>query len=202
MYETTELRRALENRKGRADQAREDLKKVKRRIAELEREERLTEKAQIVIQEVARLTQEELEYHVSEITSLSLDAIFPDPYALKLEFAIRRGKTEADIMFERNGELFHPLSASGGGPVDVAAFGLRTSLWSLARPRSRNVLVLDEPFRFLSKNLQPRAADMLKEVSTKLGLQLVILTHETELIEKADRVFSVSIKNGRTQISS
>jgi DNA repair exonuclease SbcCD ATPase subunit len=86
------------------------------------------------------------------------------------------------------------------GAVDVASFALRIASWSMARPRTDNVIILDEPFRFLSENYQERASNMLREVSQKLGIQLIIVTHETVLTTSADRIFEVSIKKGISQI--
>ena len=145
-------------------------------------------------------TQQELQYHISDITSLALEAVFNDPYALQVEFIQRHNKTECDLYFVRNGEKVDPLSASGGGAVDVAAFALRIASWSMTKPRTRNVIILDEPLRFLSANLQERASSMIKELSDKLGIQFIVVTHEPILANYADRTFNVSIKNGISKI--
>ena len=145
-------------------------------------------------------TQQTLQFHISDITSLALEAVFPDPYALQVEFIQRRNKTECDLYFVRDGEKVDPLSASGGGAVDVAAFALRIASWSMTKPRTRNVIILDEPLRFLSANLQERASSMIKELSDKLGIQFIVVTHEPILANYADRTFNVSIKNGISKI--
>ena len=158
-------------------------------------------KAQIVIQEVAKLTQKELEYHVSELVSLALSAVFDDPYSLELEFQSRRGKAEADLWFKRkDGERVDPLTASGGGAVDVASFALRVSLWSLRTPKTRPVLVLDEPFKHLSAELQPRAGEILKQISERLKIQIIMVTHNPDLIDCADRAFQVSMVEGKSVV--
>ena len=116
-------------------------------------------------------------------------------------FVMKRGKTEADLFFVRDGNRVTPLEASGYGMVDIASFALRVAMWSLQRPRSRNVLVLDEPLKFLSRGYQSKASTMLKEISRKLGLQIIMVSHSQELIESADRVFGVSIKDGVSGVS-
>jgi len=77
----------------------------------------------------------------------------------------------------------------------VAAFALRVASWSMQSPRSNNVLILDEPFRYLSVNLLSKASDMLKQISKELDLQIIMVTHSPELVEAADAVFEVSLKN-------
>lgn len=159
-----------------------------------------TEKAKEVIREVGLRTQEQLQYHISDITSLALQAVFPDPYTLGVEFVQRRNKTECDIFFSRGESKVDPLTASGGGAVDVAAFALRIAAWSLMRPHSRNVIILDEPMRFVSEDLQEQASEMIKEVSKKLGIQFLLVTHEPVIAVHADKVWQVrrSKKTGKS----
>jgi DNA repair exonuclease SbcCD ATPase subunit len=151
------------------------------------------EKAREIVRSVGIATQQQLQYHISDITSLALEAVFNDPYELKVEFIQRRNKTECDLLFVRDGNDLDPISASGVGAIDIAAFALRIASWSMAVPHTRNVIILDEPFKHLSVDLQDRASSMIKEVSDKLGLQFIIITHDPTLASYADRVFNVSI---------
>lgn len=187
-----EFRRRLEQLKGRRDEIHSSLDEACEELKTFTRRKVNAEHAQLIIQEVARQTQSQLEYHISDVVSTALTAVFDDPYELKLEFVDRRGKTEADITFVRDGQEIEPLSSAGGGAVDVASFALRIALWSLSKPRSRATIILDEPFRFLSANLQPRAGEMLRMLSEKMGVQFIIVTHNKSLIESADKVFTVS----------
>jgi len=91
------------------------------------------EEALLIAQEVAQQTQEELEFQVSALVTNALASIFPDPYEFKVEFEIKRGKTEAAMFFTRGGEEIDPLTASGGGVVDIAAFALRLSAFLFLR---------------------------------------------------------------------
>lgn len=158
-------------------------------------------KAREILKLVGLQTQQELEYHISSITSLAMQSVFGEgSYNVLIEFVQRRNKTECDILFERDGEKFHPLDSSGGGAVDVAAFALRIASWSMQSPRTRNVIILDEPFRFLSTDNQEKASQMIKEVSNRLGIQFIIITHEEMLTLYADKVFTVKNKKGKSKI--
>jgi DNA repair exonuclease SbcCD ATPase subunit len=64
------------------------------------------------------------------------------------------------------------------------------------------VIILDEPFRFLSKDLQPRAGEMMNKLCKSLGLQIICVTHSQEIIENSDRIFEVTIKDGISKIIS
>lgn len=160
----------------------------------------------MIIQTVAQQTQKELEYHITEPVSLALESVFPNPYRLDLDFIIKRGQSEARLSFSRGKEKgIDPLGACGGGTVDVAGFGLKVSSWSLKRPKSRNVLLLDEPFKNINdpgkkQKLHEKTARMLGMVSEKLGLQIIIVTLNEELIEVADRVFRVRLRKGISRV--
>lgn len=158
-------------------------------------------KAREILKLVGLQTQQELEYHISSITSLAMQSVFGEgSYNVLIEFIQRRNKTECDILFERDGEKFHPLDSSGGGAVDVAAFALRIASWSMQNPRTRNVIILDEPFRFLSTDNQEKASQMIKEVSNRLGIQFIIITHEEMLTLYADKVFTIKNKKGKSKV--
>lgn len=158
------------------------------------------EKAKEVIREVGIRTQQQIQYHISDVTSLAMQAVFPDPYTLEVEFVQRRNKTECDIYFARNGNRVDPLNASGGGVVDVASLALRVASWSLMSPRTRSTIIQDEPMRFVSSDLQERAGEMVSEISRKLGLQFIMITHEESLTIHADKVHTVrrNKKTGRS----
>lgn len=96
-------------------------------------------------------------------------------------FAIRfEGKGKVRFCFERGGEAFDPDDQVGGGVLDVAAFALRIA--ALTALSLSNVLVLDEPFRFVSKEYRPHVAALLDTVSREFGVQIIQVTHAKELV--------------------
>ena len=195
------LRNRLEQQKGQKIQIEKSLSLLQSELNESKRSLRRCEQAREIIRIVGMETQKQLQYHISDITSLALEAVFPDPYELEVEFIERRNKTECDLYFVRGDMRVDPLTASGVGAVDVAAFALRIASWSMSKPHSRNTIILDEPFRFLSVDYQEKASIMLQTLSQKLGIQFIIITHEQTLTEHADKVFQVSIRKGKSKVS-
>jgi len=202
MLQTIEIRQALERRKGERNQLKEQIKAYRLEVRSLIANRDNLEQARELIRDVGLKTQQQLQFHISDITSLALNAVFEDPYELKVEFVQRRNKTECDLLFVRDGKEIDPLDASGYGAVDVASFALRVASWSMQQPRTRNTIILDEPMRFLSEDRQPYASQMIKELSDRLGIQFIIVTHEEVLSQYADKVFQVSIKDKVSQIKT
>ena len=192
-----DYRQLLEQRKGRHQQCKDSCVVAETRRADLTLQLIYHEEAQSIIQQISCLTQEQLTYHVSDLVSLALAAVFEEPYELLIEFVLRRNRTEADLYFVRDGKKIDPMSASGGGAVDVASFALRVALWSLANPRTRNTLILDEPLHFLKGNELPEKGSlMMKSISEKLGLQILMISHIPDQIEGADKVHTVVLRKG------
>lgn len=195
-----EWRTWLEQEKGKQSVIRQKLTEQEKTSIELESSAEYHEKAKIIVRAVGLAMQQKLQYHISEIASLALDSVFEEPYELKVNFVERRGKIECDLAFERDGEHIDPLDGSGGGAVDVAAFALRIACWSLQSDKLDNVMILDEPFHFLDEVRQPKASAMIKELSQRLGIQFLIVTHDIPLTECADKVFMVTKNKGISKI--
>ena len=199
----TDYRKELEQRKGRKFQIESDLNSAIDQMDRAYLRMIYCEEVQTIFQEVAQITQKELEYHVSELVTLAMAAVFTNSYKLEVEFVQRRNRTEADLWFVRDGKRTDPMGASGGGAVDVAAFALRVSLWSLNPKRTRPVFILDEPLKFLKGgDLPEKGAEMLQEISRKMGLQVIMVSHIPEQVSGADQRIHVKLKDGVSEISN
>lgn len=164
------------------------------------KQKRRLEQAIEIVKLVGLKTQQNLQFHIGEISTLALDSVFDDSYVLSVEFLERRGKTECDLFLKTDDMEIDPLSASGGGVVDVVSFALRVAAYSLQNPKVRPVLLLDEPFTHLSAQLLPKACLLLKQISEELNVQMIIVTHEEALMDCADKVFQISQRKGVSKI--
>lgn len=84
----------------------------------------------------------------------------------------------------------------------MVTFALRICLWCIQTPRPAPIMILDEPFRFLSPECRMKAGELMRGFSTELGIQFIIVTHDRELAEAADRTFSVSIRKGISHVET
>jgi DNA repair exonuclease SbcCD ATPase subunit len=139
------------------------------------------EEAQKLIQAAAQTIQQKAHNQIASVVSKCLETVFDDPYEFHIVFERKRGKTEARLVFVRDGLEISPTTASGGGVVDVAAFALRVACMLLHKPTTRRLIVLDEPFKFVSSEYRPKIRAMLETLATDLKIQFVIVTHITEL---------------------
>lgn len=188
--------------KGMKTQIQKDYESNKLDFEDKIENQKCLEQAQVFLQKIAQETQSQLKFQVEDIVNSALDTVFPNEYEFKLEFEISRGKTEARLVFisQKTGREIDPMGASGGGVVDLTSFALRIACFALEQGTD-NVIILDEPFRFISRDLQHRAGEILKTLSDKMNIQFIIVTHIGEMIEIADKVFEVKKnKDGISEI--
>lgn len=194
---------------GRKQEKESKLKKLKKESKALRSEARYAEKALITIQQTANATQEQLRYQLTELPKLALSSVFDDPYEFDVQFAIRRGKTEVDFFFVRDGEQFSPKENTGLGAVDIAGMALRPALWSMKKPRGRSTIFLDEPFKHLKgEDANRRALAILSEICKARpeqnwpGLQIIMIADERasrdDLLDVADCLYEFSQKGRQT----
>jgi len=193
-----DLRKELEQRKGKQDQLQQTINRLSQEIKEDKRQIIRHERALAIVKQVGLSTQKQLEYHLSEQVSLALEAVFDDPYKLKVNFQEKRGKTEVELLFCRRGMEFPPLGNAGGGAINVASLALRIAYWTMRQDKkSRPLLLLDEPFsRLKGEDANRRALGIVQEISKKLGLQIIMISDERvpreDILENSDKVFQIS----------
>ena len=183
------LRYDFQKKKGMMEAAQTNLTKERDKQKSLKKEQKAGEEGLIILQTVALETQKKLEYRMSNLVTTALSSVFPNPPEFLTKIVIKRNKTECDLLFKELKEETKPLDSSGGGPLDVASFALRISYWNLKG--GRPVFILDEPFRYVSHNLQAKVSQMVHELSERLGLQFIIISHQEDAVAYADRVFNV-----------
>ena len=148
------------------------------------------QRARWVLTEVSKITQMNFKTRVEELVTVAIRSIFDRPFEFHLKFEQKRNRLEITPVIIENGQEFIPKDEMGGGILPVIGFALRVVLWSMENPRSRNTIIMDEPFAGIG-SLMNRAGSMLQEISNKLGIQLIITTHDPVLSEYADKSWEV-----------
>jgi len=163
-------------------------------------------KARWVVNEVAKLTQERFKERVETLVTMAIQSVFDRSFGFELVFEQKRNKMECrPVIYEMVGErkvpYEDPQDDVGGSLIDIISFALRIVLWSLEKPHSRNVIILDEPMKNMGR-LVSLGGKVLKEVSQKLDFQLIIITHDQELGDIADRIFTVTHNGVFSEVNS
>lgn len=155
-----------------------------------------------ISQIVAELTQEEVIVSINDLVTSALHAVFPeDPYDFKLEITRKNNRTQAEPNFIRDGHNVKPADNAGVGSANVGAVSLRVGLLSMDESNPRRLLILDEPFRDLSRDKHGLAALLIDKISRDLGIQILIASHSTSLAETSDKIFNIMKSRGRVYVN-
>lgn len=157
-------------------------------------------KAKWVITEVAMLTQKKFQDKIDSLITMAIKSVFNRPFEFHLEIQRKRDRMECKSVIVEGDKIYSNLEYGlGGGMLDIIGFAARVVLWTLENPRSRNVIVMDEPMKNLGK-MVTLGGRVLQEISRKLGLQLIIITHDDEVAEIGDRIFEIT-HEGRSRVN-
>jgi DNA repair exonuclease SbcCD ATPase subunit len=178
----SELREIVDEKRHRFRSAAETLDSELTALEDAKQLEDDLREAVKVAQQVAADVQAKAHQRIAQVVSRSLSSVFgPDAPQFKIRFEQKRGKTEALLLLEQDGLEMDPLTATGGGVVDVASLSLRLSCLMLSNPPLRKVLVLDEPLRHLSADYRPAARELIEQLASEFEIQFVIVTHDPAL---------------------
>lgn len=147
--------------------------------------------AQIIIQKAAQETTEYVKNIVTKMSSEALSTLLDAPHTIKLEF-LTRGKQnltlEADLkLVDENGNETDMMKSNGGGVKDFASLLLRLSIHAITNPSTRKVFIFDEPLISVSDDLRELAGVLMKQLSDKLGIQIIMTTNEEKYKQIADK---------------
>ncbi len=158
------------------------------KIYDLEEEAERMVKARWVISEASRITQEQFKILVEELVTSAIQSVFENQdYKFIVDFSLQNNRPQINLLVQDGDkDPYIPRDEQGGGLMDIIGFALKVVMWSLQSPKNRNVLILDEPFRWTG-NYTQQAGMMMKEISKKLGLQIIMVTHDERLMDIADR---------------
>jgi len=199
-----EIKQKVQDRLAERNMLQSQLKSLQKQKKELKISYIRKERALELVKDVALKTQSQLEFHLSDMVSTGLNSVFDQEYNFRVIFEIKRGKTECNLYFEKDGNLADPLTQSGLGAADVAAFCLRCAGYSM-NPIYRNTLILDEPFsRLKGEEENTKVLELMKMLSEKLDLQIICINDERapreSILEFADKVFEVNMIKGVSKV--
>jgi DNA repair exonuclease SbcCD ATPase subunit len=176
----------------------------KEQMESLKKQVEIQSKARWVLTEVAQNTQKRFKDRVESLVTMAIQSVFDRPLHFCLEIERNRNKMECRMLVKELVDGQERIYSDAeediaGGLIDVMSFALRIVLWSLQNPKSRNVMIFDEPMKNMGK-LISLGGQVLKEISHKLNFQIIMITHDESLMEIADRSYQVTHDGNKSSI--
>lgn len=157
------------------------------------------DEAQVILQALEEKWRGKSAGALAEVVSYGLTTVFGEPYELNIDSKVSRGVASTELSLTKNDLHTSIKNAKGGSVINVLSFLLHTILTTSSKPRLRPILALDEPFSHVSAEYRPLLCDLLRDLCHRLGLQMLIVSHEEEMLQAADMAYLVDLPEGSTK---
>ena len=138
---------------------------------------------------------------VEELLTDGLRAVFEDQdLSVRADVDVQRGKVSVDLITvqrQADGTVTEGLSreAFGGAVTTVQSVLLRTIV--IVRRGLRPVMFLDETLPAFDANYVGNMGAFLRSMCAKLGMDILLVSHNPAMVEAADRAYRIVKTDGR-----
>lgn len=186
---------------GRANQIKEEIESLQSEIVVLE-------KSGIVLNSLGEERQLKAQDTIEQLVTRGLQQIFDDTLSFHIIQSVKAKAASVEFVVRTTlndgGVVDTPvMEARGGGLAATIGFLLRVVILLLKNGQSgSNILILDETFGMVSAEYLPGVSQFLRELVDRTEIQVVMVTHQTELVEDADVVYRFTTENGKTKVET
>ena len=188
---------------GECNALRTKKEQVELRLMEIDSKIETQEKASLFLQTLSDETRQIVIDKMSSIVTDALKKVLDKNLAFEMVLSTERN--QADIKFlvkdTTMNKSYEILNSFGGGLADIVSFPLRVSLLLKWSPQLSRVLIMDEPFKAVDVTNQAFVGEFVRQLSEKLKLQIIAVTHSSELASKAHQQFKVTNNKGVSTVS-
>ena len=210
-----DIKKRLENLNNEVIVLETENKITKEKIEKLESVNQvLLDKAQLsidavkFIEEIAFSRRTAIKDKIETIVGEALKNVYGQNYSICFEYKIKGGRSSVDIHLVKKtqkGELRRTINGdgegAGGGVFDTMALPLKL-LVLLATKEADKILFVDEPGKHIDVDRIQKFAAFIKEISTRLEIQIFMCSHHKGILDYADAVFEVGCEDEINSIVS
>lgn len=197
--ELQQLQREIDRDFGVYQSKFKDLEKAQIKFKELQKEQDDLNLTMAYFNKLVDSKRKEVMDKVVGIVTYGLQTVFQNPtMKLVVKERMQRNQKFYTLGISIDGVETDDWNSASGGVVDVTSFMLRVVLLSVSS--NRRFLVLDEPFKGLSKGYRENLGDFLRSLSEKMGIQFFIVSHQQEIDSAATNLFEIKQVEGHSVI--
>lgn len=203
LYELKALHQRLNNelytKLGRRDTLSQKLSQDQARISAIETENDYLTKGSLFLQTLSDTTRQQIIERISSIVTDALQKVKDPNLEFRMLLSTERNQVDVKfVVFDKHTQReYDILDSCGGSIADIVTYPLKIALLLKWEPSLSRIMILDENFKFVSVSDQEPLGDFVRQVSEKLTLQTILITHSPVIASKAHRTFEVS-KSGDT----
>ncbi len=176
-------------------------KKILGKIEDLD----VCKEALVFLEQVANSRRGDVKGKIEDCVTQALAMIYGPSYRVELTYSMKNNRSHMDIEMVRDipaGEIRRdPITGAGGGVADTISVPLRLMVLAGSRKTDR-VVILDECWKHIDLDRVDMVGNFLRELTDKLGMQVILLSHLEAIRDYAERTFEVSEKDGVSMVSA
>lgn len=164
------------------------------RIAELEATTDNLVKASLFLQTLSDKTRQEIVDRISGIVTDALQKVKDPNLIFKIVLDTERNQVDVKFLVhdKTTDRDYDIIDSCGGSIADIVTYPLKVALLLKWEPVLSRIMILDENFKFVSVVDQEPLGEFVRQVSEKLSLQTILITHSPVVASKAHRTFEVT----------
>ena len=153
-----------------------------------------------LLQDMEGAWQKKFQESVEHIISDGLSVVFGEPLVVRITPTIKSDMSSVTFtLIREDGNEEDIMEGQGGGYIAVIAFLMRIVLTMAAEPRMRRIIIMDEPFAWVSQEFRTSLGEMLEAVRARLDFQYIMVTHDLhEYAAFADVVYRLELRDGES----
>lgn len=186
--------------KGKMETLIELSNKSSEKLERLQRENDKLQKVKLLLQNASKFAREQSKTQMEYLVTQCLQYIFDPSMEFRIQLMEKANRIEGDFFVVskiNNTEIVtRPQDSRGGGVVDVISLALRIAMMEIHDPKIDGPIILDEPAKHVSEDYIGNVAEFLKQVSTLFNRQVIMVTHNHQLLESADVCYNVKLNDG------
>lgn len=194
------LNNGLRVAQGRREEVRRSLRDARSAVARIEEESQLLDHVAALLH---TLIDGEITEGVKAIESLQSEgvrAVFNDQeLTVRADVEVSRGKVNVSLVTSQrkeNGDLIEGLALDGFGGAVSTVQSILLRLAIIFRRGLRPVLFLDETLPAFDDRYVHNMASFLKTLCKRLGVDILLVTHNPALVDAGDRAYRIRRDKG------
>lgn len=178
------------------------LDKINNNILDIESKTKLFKDTSNFLTKFSSSTRESVSLKIEQLVTYILRSILEiDRYNFKILFATKRNIVEASFVLHDNlnDADIDILNSSGGGIADIVSVVLFFAFLEISNTKS-DFIILDEVGKHISADRRDKFFDLLKTMSIDYKKQILYISHQAEILEKANNIVKIGLDNNGNSI--
>jgi len=137
---------------------------------------------------------------IKEYVGFGLKTVIPDQELdFECEVSTKMNKPWVEFLtINSDGISANALDGFGGSVAQIESLILR--VLAILQLKLYPLIVLDESLNAVSEEYLPNLSHLLRELSKQLGVKILLVTHNKEILYSATRIYKASEKHGSLHI--